>query len=98
MRVLTSMADFILDLPKAELHVHLEGSVEPETLHELDPATPIEEFRALYRYADFESFLKAFGVIGKLLRTPDAYALAARRLLERLAAQNVQYAEIILAA
>jgi aminodeoxyfutalosine deaminase len=93
-----SMDDFALALPKAELHLHLEGSVEPETLHELDPATPIEDFRALYRYADFDAFLKAFAAVGKRLRTPEDYALVTRRLLERLAAQNVRYAEIILAA
>ncbi len=92
------MADFLLEMPKAELHLHLEGSVEPETLHELDPASPVETFRALYRYADFDGFLKAFAAVGKLLRTPEAYALATRRLLERLTAQNVRYAEIILAA
>jgi adenosine deaminase/aminodeoxyfutalosine deaminase len=92
------MDDFLLELPKAELHLHLEGSVEPETLHELDPATPIEELRAIYRYADFDAFLKAFGAVGKRLRTPADYALVTRRLLERLAAQNVRYAEIILAA
>src|SRR3954469_20778254 len=92
------MADFLLQMPKAELHLHLEGSVEPETLHELDPATPIEEFRALYEYADFDAFLRTFGAIGKRLRTPADYELITRRLLERLAAQNVRYAEIIIAA
>lgn len=92
------MADFLLELPKAELHLHLEGSVEPETLHELDPATPLEDFQALYSYADFDGFLKAFGRVGKCLRTPEDYALVTRRLLERLAAQNVRYAEIIVAA
>lgn len=92
------MDDFLRRLPKAELHLHLEGSIEPETLHELDPATPIEEFRALYRYADFNAFLQAFGVVGKRLRTPADYALITRRLLERLEAQNVRYAEIIIAA
>jgi adenosine deaminase/aminodeoxyfutalosine deaminase len=92
------MADFLLEMPKAELHLHLEGAVEPETLHELDPGTPIEELRAIYRYADFSGFLKAFAEVGKRLRTPEDYGLAARRLLERLEAQNVQYAEIILAA
>lgn len=92
------MADFIEEMPKAELHVHLEGSLEPETLRELDPATPLEELRALYRYTDFNGFLKAFGEVGKRLRTPADYALATRRLLERLAGQNVRYAEIILAA
>ena len=92
------MDDFLAELPKAELHLHLEGSIEPETLHELDPATSIEEFRALYRYADFDAFLKAFGAIGKRLRTPADYALITARLLARLEKQNVRYAEIIIAA
>jgi adenosine deaminase/aminodeoxyfutalosine deaminase len=91
------MADFVAKLPKTELHVHLEGSVEPETLHELDPETPVEEFRALYSYPDFDGFLKAFGAVSKRLRGPEDYALITRRLLERLEAQNVQYAEIIIA-
>src|SRR5260370_42698748 len=94
----SSMADFLRDLPKAELHLHLEGSVEPETLYELDPPTSIEEYRALYRYTDFDAFLRVFGVIGKRLRTPEDYALIRRRPLERLAPQNVRYAEIIVAA
>ena len=92
------MDDFAHQLPKAELHLHLEGSVEPETLHELDPATSLEECRAIYSYADFDAFLKAFGAVGKRLRTPADYALVTRRLLERLAAQNVRYAEITLSA
>jgi aminodeoxyfutalosine deaminase len=89
---------FLLELPKAELHLHLEGSVEPETLHELDPATTVEEFRALYQYADFDSFLRAFGAVGKRLRRPEDYGLITRRLLVTLARQNVRYAEIIIAA
>jgi aminodeoxyfutalosine deaminase len=92
------MADFVLEMPKAELHLHLEGSVEPETLHELDPSTPLDTLREIYRYPDFEGFLKAFGEVGKRLRTPEDYGLATRRLLECLAAQHVCYAEIILAA
>jgi aminodeoxyfutalosine deaminase len=92
------MSDFLRQLPKAELHLHLEGSVEPETLHELDPGTSLEDCRALYRYADFDGFLKAFAGVGKRLRTPEDYALVTERLLERLAAQNVRYAEITLAA
>ena len=92
------MADFALPLPKAELHLHLEGSIEPETLHELDPHTPPEEFERLYTYADFDAFLKAFAVIGKRLRGPEDYALITRRLLQRLDAQNIRYAEIIISA
>jgi len=92
------MDDFLGEMPKAELHLHLEGAVEAETLHELDPATPLEELRVLYRYPDFDGFLKAFASVGKRLRTPHDYALATRRLLERLEAQNVRYTEITLAA
>ena len=92
------MPDFLPGLPKAELHLHLEGSVEPETLHELDPSTPLEECRAIYCYPDFDAFLKAFAAVGKRLRTPEDYGLITRRLLDRLAAQNVRYAEITLAA
>ena len=92
------MDDFPLDVAKSELHLHLEGSVEPETLYELDPATSIEEYRALYHYTDFDAFLRAFGAVGKRLRTPADYGLITRRLLERLEAQNVRYAEIIIAA
>lgn len=92
------MQDFLHRLPKAELHLHLEGSVEPETLHELDPETPLDTLRALYEYEDFDAFLRAFGEVGKRLRTPAAYGLITRRLLERLAAQNVRYAEITVAA
>jgi adenosine deaminase/aminodeoxyfutalosine deaminase len=92
------MDDFPLDVAKSELHLHLEGSVEPETLYELDPATSIEEYRALYHYTDFDAFLRAFGAVGKRLRTPADYGLITRRLLERLEAQNVRYAEIMIAA
>ena len=92
------MDDFITRMPKAELHVHLEGSVEPETLHELDPSIPVEEYRNAYQYADFDAFLKAFAMVSKRLRTPEDYALITRRLLSRLASENVRYAEIIVAA
>jgi adenosine deaminase/aminodeoxyfutalosine deaminase len=92
------MQDFAAQLPKAELHLHLEGSVDAETLHELDPATPLEELRALYHYPDFNAFLKTFGAVVTRLARPEDYALVTRRLLERLAAQNVRYAEIIIAA
>jgi adenosine deaminase/aminodeoxyfutalosine deaminase len=92
------MQVFAAQLPKAELHLHLEGSVDAETLHELDPATPLEELRALYHYPDFNAFLKTFGAVVTRLARPEDYALVTRRLLERLAAQNVRYAEIIIAA
>jgi adenosine deaminase/aminodeoxyfutalosine deaminase len=80
------------------LHLHLEGSVEPETLRELDPALSAEEVHARYRYENFAGFIESFKWVIQRLRGPADYALVARRLLERLARENVRYAEITISA
>jgi aminodeoxyfutalosine deaminase len=91
-----ALSQFILDLPKAELHVHLEGSIEPETIQELDSSLTLDAIRTNLHYTDFAGFLKAYVWLTRKLNTAEAYALAARRLLEKMAAQNICYAEIIL--
>ena len=82
-------------LKKAELHVHLEGSVSPETLREIDPARTLEEIYAHYQYADFMGFLMAYRWVNLHLLTPSHYALVTRRLIQHLVKQGVVYAEII---
>jgi len=86
------------DLPKTELHLHLEGSVEPETLCELDPSLTLEEVRARYEYADFAGFIQSYKWLIQHLNKPEDYALIARRTLARLESENVRYAEITLSA
>ena len=83
------------ELPKAELHLHLEGSIEPETLRELKPDLALDEIRAHYCYDDFAGFLGSFEWVARHLETPEHYAHITRRLLERLASENVRCAEII---
>ncbi|MCC6590060.1 MAG: adenosine deaminase [Bryobacterales bacterium] len=90
------MRQWVEALEKAELHVHLEGAVYPDVLLELGVDLSPDQIAAKYTYADFNGFIEAFKWVVGCLRTPDDFALVTRRLLERLAAQNVRYAEIIL--
>jgi aminodeoxyfutalosine deaminase len=90
----------VLSLPKAELHLHLEGSIEPSTLLELRQRHGMEgaslaEVEQLYRFKDFAGFLSAFKDLTGHLRTPEDYELITYRLMERLKAQNVLHAEVI---
>jgi adenosine deaminase/aminodeoxyfutalosine deaminase len=89
---------FILALPKAELHLHLEGSVDPETLLEIDPSLTASEIRERFEHVGFPGFLKAYIWVSQQLNSSAAYAHATTRLLEKLAHQNVHYAEITLSA
>jgi aminodeoxyfutalosine deaminase len=100
-----SMEQFVAALPKAELHVHLEGAIEPKVLmrlavrHQTELASQgPEAVNALYHTRDFAAFLEAFKTVCSHLKTPADYEFVTYRVLRRLAAQNVRYAEIILSA
>jgi adenosine deaminase/aminodeoxyfutalosine deaminase len=105
----STLESFLARLPKVELHLHLEGSVRPETLRELARRKGWRRrartaywiwrrTRQSFRYGSFQEFLVAFGAATLLLETPQDYALATTRLLEWLKAQNVKYAEVTFSA
>jgi aminodeoxyfutalosine deaminase len=83
---------------KAELHVHLEGSIGPETLLAIDPSLSRQEIEANLTCTSFPQFLQGYIWVTKKLEKPEHYALATRHLLESLASQGVTYAEITLSA
>jgi aminodeoxyfutalosine deaminase len=89
---------FIRSLPKAELHLHLEGSVTPATLVELRRShgkeSTLAEAEALYQFKDFLAFLTAFKTLTEDLQTPEDYELITYRLIEQLKAENVLHAEV----
>lgn len=100
-RSVTAIDDFIRRLPKAELHLHLEGTVLPSTLVELSQrhdATPLTlaEAEALYHFTDFSGFLDAFKAVSNRLITPEDYELIAWRMLESLVEQGVVHAEVFI--
>jgi adenosine deaminase/aminodeoxyfutalosine deaminase len=90
---------FIRRLPKAELHLHLEGTIAPATLVELSArqdAKPIAlaDAEALYQFTDFTGFIEAFKAVTRLLAGPEDYELAAWRMMQRLAGQGIIHAEV----
>ncbi|MBZ5567650.1 MAG: adenosine deaminase [Acidobacteriia bacterium] len=90
---------YIRSLPKAELHLHLEGSIGPDELAELivrHGGGPVDRTRLaqLYKHRDFTAFLEAFKRITQWLRTPDDYELITYRLMQKLKAENVLHAEV----
>jgi aminodeoxyfutalosine deaminase len=95
----TGIQDFIRRLPKAELHLHLEGTILPSTLvefsarHDARPLT-LPEAEALYQFTDFTGFIEAFKAVTRLLTGPDDYELAAWRMMQHLAGQGVVHAEV----
>jgi len=91
--------EWLRGLPKAELHLHLEGTIKPETLvelsqrHEEQPLT-LEQARALYQYQDFLGFLMSFKAVTERLKDPEDYELITYNMIRELARQGVVHAEV----
>ena len=98
---MTTIEDFISAIPKAELHVHVEGTLEPELKFALAernnlelPYTTAEEMRTAYDFDDLPSFLSQYYEgMSVLLSEEDFYELA-MAYFSRVAGQNVVYAEM----
>ena len=98
---MTDMRRFIEGMPKAELHVHVEGTLEPELKFELArrngielPYGSVEEMRAAYDFDDLPSFLRVYYEgMSVLLAEQDFHDLTAA-YLAKARSQNVIYAEV----
>ena len=90
---------WVRGLPKVELHLHLEGTILPETLlelskrHDAEPLTA-EAARKLYIYENFQGFMDSFKAVSSRLRGPDDYELITYNMVRELAAQGVVHAEV----
>ena len=91
--------------PRAELHLHLFGSIQPEVLLELArrnrvvlPADTPDGLRAWYRYRDFDHFQQVMSTIGAAVRTGEDIELITYELARELDRQHVRYAEVMFLA
>src|SRR5713226_2159917 len=94
------LSNRIASLPKAELHLHLEGSIQPATVCALTARHGVvmteDEVRLRYAYRNFPEFIEAFKWGTSFLREPPDYALIARDLAAHLLTQRVVYTEVTL--
>lgn len=101
--VLPPTEDDLRTLPKVELHVHLGGTIEEETVAELARRHGVEPAVVLPRgypdrYADFAAFLDTWIPVNDLIRTPDDVELVASAFALRQAEHNVRYSETLVTA
>ncbi|HSI54299.1 MAG TPA: adenosine deaminase [Ramlibacter sp.] len=95
------LPDLLRRMPKAELHIHIEGSLEPELIFALArrnnvaiPYASVEELRRAYAFTNLQSFLDIYYAGASVLLTEQDFFDMAWAYLERAAADNVVHAEI----
>lgn len=96
-----TLSDFIREMPKVELHVHLQGATQPETWLELAkrnnvplPVDTVAGMREWFKFTDFRHFIDVYIQVMKTLVTPDDLELMAREFLKNQAAQNIVHSEV----
>jgi adenosine deaminase len=95
-----SLETYLRAAPKAELHVHLEGAMQPETLLELArrnavslPGESVEALRAWFTFSNFQHFLEVYMRITSCLRQAEDYEFVAYTFGAEMARQHIRYAE-----
>jgi adenosine deaminase len=98
---LMNLRAFIRQMPKVELHIHLEGSIRPATLLTLAkrnniplPADDLEGLRSFYRFTDFDHFIRVYFAVSGCLKTVADFELIVYELGSDMARQNIRYAEV----
>ncbi len=101
MAAMTDLARFVSSLPKAELHLHIEGSLEPEQMFELAkrnkvaiPFASVEEVRGAYEFNRLQDFLDIYYKGADVLRTEEDFRDLALAYFRRAAADAVVHSEI----
>ncbi len=99
--MLGAMEEFIRGLPKAELHLHIEGTLEPELAFQLAarhgialPYASVDALRRAYQFTNLQSFLDIYYAGASVLRDEEDFFLLTQAYLQRAGAQGVVHAEV----
>ncbi len=99
------LEQYLREVPKAELHVHLEGSILPATLLKLAkrnnvalPVTTLEEMQQWFKYRNFPHFVEIYVAISSCLKTSEDYEQIVYEFGETMARQHIRYAEATFSA
>lgn len=98
-----ALAQRVRAMPKVEIHIHLEGSMNAATIYEMAlrnnigmPAASLQEWISFYRFRDFDHFIQIYIVAARSLKKPEDYVFMLERFCEQQARQNIVYSEAFL--
>ncbi len=96
-----TLANRLQAMPKVEIHIHLVGAIDAETIYQMAqknrvelPVTSLEEWKSFYQFRDLAHFVEIYTVASRCIQTPEDYALIVEQFLKHQAAQNIQYSEV----
>jgi adenosine deaminase len=99
--VFMTIEEYLHAAPKAELHVHLEGSIQPATLLTLAqrngvtlPDTTVEGVQRWFTFRDFKHFIEIYFALARCLKTADDYEQITYEFGASMARQHIRYAEV----
>ena len=103
MSISNELASKIEAMPKVEIHVHLEGATDAETIFELArrngvalPARSLAEWKRFYQFTSFDHFIDVYMMASRCVQSADDFAFLAERFLAHQARQNIRYSEVFL--
>ena len=99
-KVNPELASRLQAMPKVEIHVHLEGATDAETVYQMAkknkvdlPASSLEEWKSFYNFRDFPHFAEVYKTACKCMRNPEDYAFMVEQFLKNQSEQNIYYSE-----
>ena len=97
-RKMNQMFKLLREMPKVEIHTHLIGTADAETIYQLAqrnrvalPVDSLEEWRLFYEFRDFTHFIEVYLIARQCVQTPDDYVFLVEQFLKHQAEQNIRY-------